>query len=187
MKSVYIVLILVLLSNYVYAENRTVVTTTPIYNYPPSYYQNYFSDMNALEKYAFDKCYPRENSLTRLQRLELNTFGAIQNGDLASRYENVKDAILSRPKQNYRTSVLRNLGNYFSGQMTGFTPTINTPNYYPYTTSSNPNKYNSFNYLPYPSSFGNTSITEYSRGPFGGGYHVNNYGVGSSSGVKILD
>ena len=187
MKPAFIVLLLFLFSNCVFAENRTVVTKTPIYNYYQPYTQTNFADINALEKYAFNKSYPRENPIVRLQRLEANTFGAVQCGDFNTRYENVRSAILARPKQDYRTSILRNLGNYFSGQMTGFTPSIQTQNYNPYMTSFNQNAYNSYNYTPYPNTFGNSSITEYSRGPFGGGYRINNYGVGSSSGVRILD
>ena len=198
----------------VLAETRTFVTRTPVYNkyhrnynrynkfynkyhnrnnayhhinkYRPAYRQNSayhynttsFSDLNALERYTLNKNYSRESDLERLQRLEMEAFGAIQSGDINSRYDNVRTAILSRPKQNYRTSILRNIGNFFSGQLTGFTPSFyNDPFFSPDLGFTN---------TPYPSSFGNQSVTQYS-GPFGSGYHINNFGTGSSAGVKILD
>ena len=190
MKHFFILLTLLTITLPVFSENRTVVTRNPLRNYyqPYNSYSSTFSDIGALEKYAFNKSYPRESSLQRLQRLEAETFGAVQNGDINARYENVRNAILSRPKQNYRTSLLRGLGNYFSGQMTGFTPPIGSSYNYPYATSFNPNYYNnSFNYVPYPTTYGNSAITEYTRGPFGGGYRINNFNTGSSSGIRILD
>ncbi len=143
---------------------------------------NYFStssltDLSALEKYTLDKTYSRESDLQRLERLETEAFGAIQQGDINSRYENVRSAILSRPKQNYKTSWLRNLGNFFSGQMTGFTPSFDND---PFFSGS------SFAGTPYPTTYGNSNITQYAS-PWGSGYHINNYGTGSGCGVKILD
>ena len=144
-----------------------------------TYPQNYraFPDLNALEKYSMNKVYSRDSDLERLQRLEMQTFGAVQSGDITSRYENVRGAILSRPKQNYKTSLLRNIGNYFSGQMTGFTPSFSND---PFFTSSN------FSSTPYPTSYGNRSFTEY-KSPFGSGYQINDFGTSSGCGVKILD
>ena len=153
-----------------YNPNRNVYRT-----YPKNYRS--FSDLNALEKYSMNKVYSRESDLERLQRLEMQTFGAVQSGDITSRYENVKGAILSRPKQNYKTSWLRNIGNYFSGQMTGFTPSFSND---PFFSNS------SFSSNPYPTSFGNKSVTEY-KSPFGSGYQINDFGTSSGCGVKILD
>lgn len=190
MQRILILLALFAISLPVSAENRTIVTRTPIRNYyqPYNCYPSPLSDIGALEKYALNQNYPRESSLQRLQRLEMEAFGAIQSGDINSRYSNVKNAILSRPKQNYKTSFIKGLGNYFSGQMTGFTPSFSSTNTYPYTTSFNPNYYSpSLNYAPYPTTYGNSAVTEYSRGPFGGGYRINNFVTGSSGGIKILD
>ena len=178
----------ILITQIIFTENafasRTVTTSRPYYrpyntyygyNNPyydrRHYYPENFTDMNALEEYAFSKTYPRENFINRLQRLENQAFGAIQEGDVYNRYENVRAAILSRPKQNYKTSVLRSIGDYFSGQMTGFTPSIQNSN-------------SSFSY--FPSSYGNTFESGYTN-PWGSRYHVNNYGTGSYSGVRILD
>lgn len=162
-----------------YYNNPNYYTRThnnpPIYNRHRYQPQPHFSDINALEKYTMNRNFHNESNLERLQRLEMQAFGAVQSGDIDSRYENVRNAILARPNSsNTRNSILKNIGNYFTGQMTGFTPALNS--------SFSP----SFATTPYPSSFGNQSIDEFS-GPFRSGYRVNNYGVSSSTGVHILD
>lgn len=182
-----------------FAASRTIVTQSPYY-YNPNFNHGYarphwnngippqrhphchncssFSDINALENYILNRNYARESDLQRLERLEMQAFGALQSGDINTRYDNVRSAILSRPKQNYRTSLLRNIGNYFGGQMTGYTPSMGSSSPFGYTTSS---------FSPYPTTYGNSSITEYSS-PFGGrGYTINNYSTGSNAGVRILD
>ena len=146
------------------------------YAYKP-YYNKSFSDLSALEKYSLNKTYSRESDLQRLQRLEMQAFGAVQSGDISTRYDNVRNAILSRPKQNYKTSLLRNIGNYFTGQMTGFTPSFSND---PFFSDS------AFSTIQYPSSFGNKSYTQVS-GPMRSGYFLDNYGTSSGCGVKILD
>lgn len=181
-----------------FAATRTVVTQSPYYYNPNfnriqtrpykyarphrEYYNPYyncsnFSDINALEKYTMNRNYSRESDIQRLERLEMQAFGALQNGDINTRYENVRSAILARPKQNYKTSLLRNIGDYFAGQTTGYTPSIG---------SSNP-FINSFSQGSYPTNYGNSSFTEFS-GPFGTrGYSLNNYSTGSNAGIRILD
>ena len=182
----------IILSGVSYAATRTVVTRQPYYNcsdfnqtayyggsyVPPKYkYNKYassmFSDLNDLEKYTFNKNFFRENDLTRLERLEKRAFGETQQGDIITRYNNVRNAILSRPKQNYKTSLLRSIGNYFGGQVTGLTPSLNSNNY---DTNSH------FTVFPY----GNSSVTNYSN-PWGSGYRVDNYGINTGAGVHILD
>lgn len=197
--------LLALSSSYVAAESKIIQVAPPFQNispyYPNNYYHNpnfynrthsnpalynsrryhpqsHFSDIEALEKYSMNKNFGRETDLQRLQRLEMQAFGAVQSGDINRRYDNVRDAILARPSYtNTKTSLLRNIGNYFSGQLTGFTPPIGND---PFFSNSG------FATTPYPTTYGNQSYEQYSR-PFGGGYRVNNYGTGSSSGVRILD
>lgn len=140
-------------------------------------------DLNTLEKYALNKTYQRENSLQRLERLENLAFGATQYGDIQSRYQNVENAILSRPKYGTKNSILKNLATYFSGQTTGF-----TPNLIPYSTFNNLGGFSSNPYLFTPNNgYRNNSLEQYSNGIFGGGWgnSFNNYGTGSS--IKILD
>ena len=139
-----------------------------------------FSDLSALEQYTLNRNFTRESDLERLQRLEMQAFGAVQQGDINTRYDNVRNAILSRPKNNYRTSLIRNIGNFFGGQLTGFTPSFNSSfDDDPFFSSNS-----SFTTTQFP--FGSTSTTGYSS-PFGKGYRVNNFGTGSSTGVHILD
>ena len=155
-------------------------------HYPNRHYYNpYLSkeDLAALEKYSLNKVYRRENDLQRLERLENLAFGASQSGDIYSRYKNVENAILSRPKSNIKQSVLNNIANYFAGQATGFTPNlIQHPIY---------NNFGGFNTSPnllFPgANYGNTNYEQYSNGIFGGGWGISgqNYGTGSS--IRILD
>ena len=154
---------------------------------PQCHYDNYYlssNDLSALEKYAMNKTYQRENDLKRLERLENLAFGSTQNGDIFSRYRNVEDAILSRPQPvTTKRSFLGNLANYFAGQATGF-----TPNLMPYSNfnslggfSSNP-----YSYSPAPG-FSNNSFEHYSNGIFGGGWGHTGQDYGTGSMVRILD
>lgn len=147
---------------------RTVTMSYPQYN---NYYNSYnknvnFRDLGDLELYVFDKTFCNENNLSRISRLEEAVFGTNMQGDIYQRYENLSNAIFSRPKQNFKTSLLRNLSNYFNGQMTGFTPDI-------YTNQQ-------------PSYYGNQSFVNYS-GINGRGYYYNNYDRANSSSVRILN
>lgn len=157
------------------------------HRYPPRQHfrHSYLSssDLNALEKYALNRTYRKENDLRRLERLENLAFGASQGGDIYSRYRNVEDAILSRPHYGTKKSVLNNIANYFMGQATGFTPSLTSyPNYNnlggftanPYAISPNPG-------------YSNNNIEQYSNGIFGGGwgYSGSDYGTGSS--IRFLD
>lgn len=149
------------------------------------HYNPYLSknDLYTLEKYALNKTYRRESDLERLERLENLAFGASQSGDIYSRYKNVENAILSRPKYGTKQSILGNIANYFAGQSTGF-----TPNLIPYPDFNNLGGFNSNPYLFTPNSnYGNTNYEQYSNGIFGGGWGFSgqNYGTGSS--IKILD
>lgn len=153
---------------------------------PEFNFNNYYlssSNLNALEKYAFNKNYKRDNNLQRLERLENLAFGAIQAGDLESRYKNVENAILSRPQYKTKNSFLNNVANYFAGQTTGF-----TPNLIPYPSYSSLGGFTArpYAYMPNPG-YSNNNIEQYSNGIFGGGwgYSGSDYGTGSS--IRILD
>lgn len=141
------------------------------------------SDLNNLEKYALNKTYRRESDLQRLERLENLAFGATQYGDIRSRYQNVENAILSRPKYNTNRSILGNLANYFSGQTTGFTPSLTN-----YPTYNNLGGFSSNPYLfTQPSGYQNNSYEQYSNGIFGGGWGVSGSDFGTGSSIRILD
>lgn len=169
-------------NNRYYPNNRHCPHCCPYNNHYDPYYnrRNYIpvSDLNALERYALNRNYRNESNLDRLERLESLAFGAVQSGDLASRYQNVENAILSRPQNTYRRSVLGNIANYFAGQATGFTPSIMT-GATPFGTSTN--------FMP-SQGYSNGIGEQYSSGWFGNrGYGVldNNFGNGSS--VRLLD
>ena len=137
-----------------------------------------FSDIGMLENYTLNRNYNRESDLERLERLEMEAFGAIQSGDINTRYDNVRAAILSRPQPSrVKNSLVRTIGNFFGGQMTGFTPSFDND---PFFADS------FFNQNPYPTNYGTQSATTFSR-PFGGGSFVQNHGTGSNCAVQILD
>ena len=179
-----VLLLLTAIATPVFAS-RTVVTQTPVFNpyySPQAYYggdyipnrrfqrhSSVFHDINDLERYALNRNFTKDSDQVRLERLETLAFGAVQEGDIYTRYDNVRDAILTRPKPNYKTSLLRNISDYFSGQLTGYTPSM---------TTTNPSFYSS--------DYGQSSTTEYIS-PWGRGYRTNNYGAGSGTGVHILD
>ena len=80
---------------------KTVTTTRPYYYnpyhrgyYPPPNPYQYANGLNALEKYALNRNYGRENAMQRLERLENLAFGATQVGDLDTRYRQVENAII---------------------------------------------------------------------------------------------
>lgn len=145
--------------------------------YRPNYTTS-FADIGALESYSLNKNFSNESDLERLERLEMQAFGAIQNGDINQRYDNVRSALLARPKiDGTRNSLFRTIGNFFGGQMTGFTPSFDND---PFFSDS------FFNQNPYPTTYGTQSASTYSR-PFGGGSRIQNYGTGSTCGVQLLD
>ncbi|MBQ7764929.1 hypothetical protein IJ384_06165 [bacterium] len=149
------------------------------------YNQQYLSktNLNALEQYAMNKIYRRDNDLKRLERLENLAFGATQIGDIQTRYQNVENAILSRPKYNTKQSLINNLANYFSGQTTGFTPNLGTYNNYNNLGGFYNNPYL---FTPTPS-YNNNRFESYSNGIFGGGWGISGQNFGNGSTVRILD
>lgn len=163
---------------------KTFTTTRPYtyynpynrgYYLPPNAYR-YSNSLNALERYAMNRSYARENDIQRLERLENLAFGAVQTGDLDTRFQQVENAILNRPRYNGYKNTFRNaLGNYIAGQATGVTPSILTQDLMPaYTTGFAPQ-------------YTNSNIMQYSSFPFGGsGYRVMNQNYGTSSGIRIL-
>lgn len=158
---------------------KTVRTASPFY-YNPSYYQPMLPSggLNALEMYALNRSFARENDIRRLERLENLAFGAVQNGDLDTRYQQVENAILARPRYNgYRNSFRNALGNYIAGQATGVTPSIVTQDFMP--------TYNNMGFgTP---RYTNSNMIQYSGLPFGArGYQLFNQNHGMGSGVRIL-
>ena len=161
------------------------VFSHPHYRHQRNQYNHFLSknDLNALEQYAMNKSYYRDNDIQRLERLENLAFGATQIGDIHTRYRNVENAILSRPKYNTKQSLINNLANYFSGQATGFTPSFNTSQNYSNLGGFSNNPYM---FTPTPG-YDNTRFEQYSNGIFGGGWGVSGQNFGTGSSVRILD
>ena len=138
--------------------------------------------LNALEKYTLNKIYRNDNPISRLERLETEAFGAVQRGNLISRYENVESALLARPKSYYspKRSLINNLATFFAGQPTGLSPMINmAPQFQNY-----PYGYNTI----YPTQGnGIQRFDEYSNGLFNRGYAIQDNNFGNGTSVKILD
>ena len=180
------ILFLITISFPVFASG-TVVTQKPYYNsnYGAYYGGDYipsrrymtkksysrFSDINELERYAMNKNFTKDSDITRLERLETLAFGAVRQGDLYTRYDNVREAILTRPKPDYKRSLIRNISDYFTGRLTGYTPSIDQDDLDMDFSDS---------------SFGKNYATNYVT-PYGKGHKTNNYGMESGTGVRILD
>ena len=183
----YMILFLFIIVSVPVFASRTFTSQMPYYNanygayyggdhipkrmYMPRKNFTRFSDINELERYALNRNFSKDSDVTRLERLETLAFGAVQRGDINARYDNVREAILTRPKQNYKTSLLRNISDFFSGKLTGYTPNINQD---VFDTDFD------------DSSFGKSSAVNYSS-PWGNGYRTNRYGTGSGFGVHIVD
>ena len=156
-------------NNYYAQENRFRNHYYPERNY----YNQQYKDFSRLENYVFDRNFSRDNSIARLERLERQVFGAVQQGDFNTRYENAKMAILSRPKVGTykKQSLIKSIGDYFSGQLTGYTPEIEENIFAPQT---------------YTPDFEKRKYTTYSS-PWGNGYKYDDYDTHSTTGIKILD
>ena len=134
--------------------------------------------LGKMEKKVFNRQFANDTAENRISRLEEQIFGTIQSGDINTRYDNVRTAILSRPQPTrVKNSLVRTIGNFFGGQITGFTPSFDND---PFFADS------FFNQNPYPTNYGTQSATTFSR-PFGGGSFVQNHGTGSNCAVQILD
>jgi hypothetical protein len=166
-----------------------------------NYHQSYYSpqkhqkrlhqenhNLNALEKYTFNKTFRHESDLARLERLENLAFGSTQIGNLASRYANVEQAILSRPKYNTKNSILGNIANYFIGNPTGFTP--NLDNYFYNSNTGLPAGFgfsnSAGNFYPAPIQM-NQNFEHYSNSPFSNSWGLSNQNYGNGSSIRILD
>lgn len=168
-------------NNYYRTYNRPNRQFNNIYRHPNQNYAMYRNGLNALEKYALKKNYRNESELNRLERLELLTYGAIQQGNINERFQNVESAILSRPQESYQKGgIISKLGSFLTGQMTGFTPQVQ-PNFMP-----GYGPYGGYNFMTGPG-FSNSTVESFSNGIFGSGYNITGNDYGGSSSVRILD
>lgn len=154
-------------------------------------------ELSKLENRIFSQSFSSNNPERRIERLEQQVFGAVQSGDLVSRYEALRMAAKSynanrnniyNPNsiaQGGWKGIAANIGNaMLGGTMTGFTPPINP--YYASGSGYN-NPYNAYSN---PIAGGRSGIyrgCEVNRGLGGYSYNesFNDYGTGT--GVTILD
>lgn len=155
--------------------------------------------LSGMEAKIFHQNYPQNGPERRIERLEQQVFGAVQSGDLNTRYENLKIAINNYnvgKTAYYPTAVapsgirgiLGNIGNaMMGGSMTGFTPSIDP---FDNNFSAGYNNYNNngYNILGSPSN-------PYNMGGHGAyrGYRSNHgysdayQDFNTGTGVTILD
>lgn len=157
------------------------------------------SVLSGLEAKVFHQNYPQNGPERRIERLEQQVFGAVQSGDLNTRYENLRTAVANYNANKtayYPTAIaptglrgiLGNIGNsMMGGSMTGFTPPIDPYNNF----SAGYNNYNNYGYNQ-PS---NSYLNPYTTGGYGGyrGYRTNHgysdafQDFNTGTGVTILD
>ncbi|HNW25441.1 MAG TPA: hypothetical protein PLG15_03685 [Candidatus Gastranaerophilaceae bacterium] len=163
------------------------------YNQTTQYPNISKNTLSKMEMKIFGQNYNGDSPEVRIERLEQQLLGAVQSGDITTRYTTLKTLAgnynSNQYSQNYYSNpivgtqggwkgVLGSLGGMLlggNGMMTGFTPPIDQ--YYGY---SNPS------YLNY-SSLGNPGYGYYNGYRTNHGYYdrFNNYG--SQTGVTILD
>lgn len=157
------------------------------------------SGLSKMETAVFNQTYPQNNPERRIERLEQQMLGAVQSGNLDSRYNTLKAASRSyaNPKNNpnyYKKAGLMqrirdNFGNS-NGYMTGYTPQVNPYNdFQPGVSGNSYNPYGgygkspSFYNLGGQGSSGTSSIVT----PYGYADGYQNFNTQTGCGVTILD
>ncbi len=181
-------------------EKALFSTTYPNSN-PVQRLDNIISNFNQMNKYPniskntlsrietriFNQNFSQNNVEHRIERLEQELFGAVQSGDIDSRYQAIKMAYKNQTKKYYPTQVaqngwkglVNNLGNtLLGGSMTGFTPPINPYNYN--------NGYNK-QINPFANGHGIYRGSRVNNGPWGYSYSDEFNDFGNGAGVTILD
>lgn len=155
--------------------------------------------LSRLENKVFNRTYQQNNIERRIERLEQQVFGAVQSGDMDSRYEALVSAVRNYNAANAITGYMPNtvqprglrgiasalLNNaIMGGSMTGFTPSLDPynstyPNSYvnPYNQSSSPLMMDN-----YPSGYGTYQGLRSNHRMYD---NFNNFNSGT--GVHILD
>lgn len=172
---------------------------TDSYVTPPNSYtyqtQNIYQNIPAkalsrLEAQMFNQNFNTYSPQNRIERLEQKLFGAVQTGDLNTRYRALQMAARNYRQTNMPTQIAQNTGSggvwrnilgglttNMGGVMTGFTPPMG-PYYDPYSCNGGYNNFNTFNPNPYGMYRGYRSNTGYYDG-------YRNFNTGA--GVHILD
>lgn len=173
------------------ADQQNFVTPPNSYTYQTqNIYQNIPAKaLSRLESQMFNQSFNTYNPQNRIERLEQKMFGAVQTGDLNTRYRALQMAARNYRQANIPTQIAQNsgggvlktilggLGNSMVGSMTGFTPPI-SPYYDPYSCNGGYNTFNMINPNPYGMYRGYRSNT---------GYYDRYRNFDTGAGVHILD
>lgn len=158
--------------------------------------------LSRIEAKVFGRNYAQSDPQSRIERLEQELLGAIQEGDLAKRYETVKTAANSynnNMAQDYYQNplgtaprglkgLLGTLGSAFmgGGMMTGYTPSLDPFSTMGYGNNTGyGNSYGNNNYANLGGSSPGYGMYNGNRSNFGYSDQYKNYGTGSR--VTILD
>lgn len=159
------------------------------------------NNLSKIEAKIFGQSFPQNSTDKRVERLEQQMFGAIQGGEMQTRYKNLMmasknfnaDKVISSyypvpmgvPKLK---NVLGNFSN-MGGNMTGYTPPIDPNTDYDSEFTSNNNLGGNNPFAGFGPGCGNGIYRGYgtNNGPYGYSYgeSFNNFGTGT--GVHILD
>jgi len=154
--------------------------------------------LSKIESKVFSQSFPQNSTERRVERLEQQVFGAVQSGDINQRYKNLMvaskavnpDAVINSyyptPASGPRLrNVLGNFGNtMMGGNMTGFTPPIDSGSTYstnnspPYNTNAGYNTNPAYNTSP-----GYNTNTGYNNTNMGYNSPFTSFGPGSGSGI----
>ena len=159
--------------------------------------------LSKIEKKVFNQTFSQNSPDRRIERLEQQVFGAVQSGDIDSRYQNLiiasknsnsnPDAIINRYAS--RPNLMGNMGmggSMLGGSMTGFTPPIDpysnygsNNNYASNNNNGNNDPFTSFN--PASSGGGIYRGDRNNNGMGGYSYHDSFTNYGTGAGVHIMD
>jgi hypothetical protein len=147
-------------------------------------------ELAQMETRIFGQTFPREDTDTRISRLEKEMLGAMQQGNLKQRYNTIKTAAkhynafpqqyaaenmpstYGGQKPNLLTKLLDGLAAGFgAGAMTGFTPSVY-------------DQYDQFASYPQYIPGNGAGMQDYYAGNRGG--YLNNRSIGSGAGVKVF-
>lgn len=162
------------------------------------------AELSKIEAKVFGRNYAQNDTPVRIERLEQELLGAVQNGEMESRYETVKVAASnynSQPADFYQTPLAQNsiggnprhwkgilgtLGSVFfgTGALTGFSPPLD-PFYN--NTAYGGNGYDNFANLGGSGLGGNPGYGMYSGNRTNRGYSDQYKSYGTGSRVTILD
>ena len=149
-------------------------------------------DLSYAEKQVFESTYTSDTITERLERLELEVFGAIQEGQEDWRIKKIKKSVTNVSSGGYglnKSGKVFNLGENVLG--TTNWAIGNMHNFYPYTNSYYLGRNNTSHRIQTPYSRHSHRLPppppppNYNSSPISSGNFMKNYSIGT--GIKILD